>query len=217
MMLKMTPVKFPVLGREPHAHDLGFLDDVVVDEDPGRPAFRVGHVDAVHRVGDPRPVLGAVGRIGHVVRRDSRGHVHEGRSELGVGDVAQKLVGQGHRRGLRGLDVDRGRLGDDRDLLLDGRRLQCEVDGQSRRRGETDVLLDDRLEPLELRLDRVFTGRKRRNPVFPLGVGRCRPGSHQVGARNRHRHTGKTAALFVHDFPDDGAGLLGLREGLRGE
>ena len=59
----MTPGEVPVLGRQADAHDLGFLDDVVVEEDPGGAGLGVGDVDAVHGVGDARVRRGAVGDL----------------------------------------------------------------------------------------------------------------------------------------------------------
>ena len=49
-----------VFGRQPDAHDLGFLDDVVIQEDPGRPAVGVTDTHAVHLPGDPAVGAGAV-------------------------------------------------------------------------------------------------------------------------------------------------------------
>ena len=53
----------PVLGGQADAHDLGFLDDVVVDEDPGRAAVGVADADAVHLVGDAALAAGAIGDV----------------------------------------------------------------------------------------------------------------------------------------------------------
>ncbi len=95
-----------VLGdetAESDTHDLGFLDDVVVREDPGRAGIRIGDVDAVHGVGDARALRSPEGDV----IGDTGGEVDDIRRELVVGDVPQDLVRQRDGRRLGGLDVDR--------------------------------------------------------------------------------------------------------------
>ncbi len=80
---------------------------------------------------------------------------------------------------------------------------------------EVDVLNGNRLEPRQLRGDRVFASRQRRGGVLARGIGddhACQPGVHVLERDSRARHDG---AGGIGDRTEDGArhGLCGERCG----
>ena len=199
----------PVFSGQADAHDLGFLDDVVVDEDPGRAAVGVADADAVHLIGDAALAAGAIGD--GVVVDAGRHHDNVGR-ELAVGDVAQDLVAEGHRGRFRGLDVDGRRLGDDRDLLLHRRRFQNQGQAQRGRRVQSDIFLNDGAEPAKLGPQAVGARRQGRIAEVPVDVADRRARAHELLAAQGQVDSGEGGPLFIGHLPGYGSRLAGLRE-----
>ena len=103
---------------------------------------------------------------------------------------AEGQLGQGFGvnpgRELEGLDVDDRRSGRDRDLLLEGRRLHLQVEGDDLADPDDDLFPFHRLEAGEFRGHDVGSGRERRQPIAAVFLGDVRD---RADERRRQRRT----------------------------
>ena len=114
-----------VLRGRAESSDLDFLNQVLVEERPGRPTFRVARIDAVHEQRVAVRALGAVGRAAV----DARCVVQQPRGRRRVDRHQGQEVRADGRFGGRAPHVNRRGRSPHLDVLAEARELQRKIHG----------------------------------------------------------------------------------------